>query len=162
MMTLTMNNIFGMMAVFICLLTESSSVGFDWMTEICRSGLCFNGKSECLHSCNRICGGNKGQGNCNFQGFWTRAYICWCSYDQSGTTTHVSSKTTLLPVLMSSSQRTTVTEAGDCGTTDCFRVRDMCDSACLTRCRPQLYSCGLRWHGRYKCQCIQEVAVQLL
>lgn len=55
-----------------------------------------------------------------------------------------------------------LTEVEDCGTTQCYSDRHSCDSACASHCQPELYSCDLKWHGRYKCQCIQQVVVQPL
>uniref|UniRef100_K1Q8F3 Uncharacterized protein n=1 Tax=Magallana gigas TaxID=29159 RepID=K1Q8F3_MAGGI len=103
---------------------ESSAILPDWTTEVCRSGMCFNGESDCRESCARICREQGGRGFCYFDNF--------------------------------------LSQVEDCGTTQCYSDRHSCDSACASHCQPELYSCDLKWHGRYKCQCIQQVVVQPL
>ncbi|XP_061174512.1 uncharacterized protein LOC133183588 [Saccostrea echinata] len=152
-------SVFGKLSVVFFILSESRCTGADWYTEICNAGMCFNGEADCLRSCNQICGEERGQGVCTFDPF-IRVHICWCGYDQSETTATTSS--TPLPAPTLATHSATLTESEDCGSLQCFGDRDTCDSYCLIRCHPQLYSCDLRWHGRYKCLCIQEVVVQSL
>ena len=72
-------------------------MGSDWTTEMCNSGMCFNGEAECRESCDRLCRQQRAQGFCYFDNFLSRVFICWCSFDQSKsspTTTETTTTTT--------------------------------------------------------------------
>ncbi|XP_062619926.1 uncharacterized protein LOC134281481 [Saccostrea cucullata] len=157
-------NVFGKLPIVFFILSEFSFTAADWYTEICNAGMCFNDDAVCLRSCDQICGEHSGRGFCNYDPF-IRIHMCWCGYDRSETTTTTTIRTTSstpLPVPALANHRATLTESEDCGSSQCFANRDTCDSYCPIRCHPQLYSCDLRWHGRFKCLCIQEVIVQSL
>ncbi|XP_022334861.2 uncharacterized protein LOC111131559 [Crassostrea virginica] len=151
-----------------CVLPGSIAMGSDWTTEMCNSGMCFNGEAECRESCDRLCRQQRAQGFCYFDNFLSRVFICWCSFDQSKSSPTTTETTTTTAAATTSTEVSTIlsvltrTDAEDCGTTSCYFDIPSCDSACANRCQPELYSCDRQWHGRYKCQCIQEVIIQTL
>ncbi|XP_052701803.1 uncharacterized protein LOC128178591 [Crassostrea angulata] len=142
--------------------SESSAILPDWTTEVCRSGMCFNGESDCRESCTRICREQGGRGFCYFDNFLSRVFICWCGFDlpETSTVAAATAPSTIISTLTPTTGSIELKE--DCGTTQCYSDRHSCDSACASHCQLELYSCDQRWHGRYKCQCIQQVIVQPL
>lgn len=144
--------------------SESSAILPDWTTEVCRSGMCFNGEPDCRESCARICREQGGRGFCYFDNFLSRVFICWCGFDlpETSTVAAATAPSTIISTLTPTTGTIELNEVEDCGTTQCYSDRHSCDSACASHCQPELYSCDLKWHGRYKCQCIQQVVVQPL
>lgn len=73
----------------------------DWTTEVCRSGMCFNGEPDCRESCARICREQGGRGFCYFDNFLSRVFICWCGFDlpETSTVAAVTAPSTIISTL---------------------------------------------------------------
>lgn len=73
----------------------------DWTTEVCRSGMCFNGEPDCREACARICREQGGRGFCYFDNFLSRVFICWCGFDlpETSTVAAVTAPSTIISTL---------------------------------------------------------------
>nr|XP_022334862.1 uncharacterized protein LOC111131559 isoform X2 [Crassostrea virginica] len=116
-----------------CVLPGSIAMGSDWTTEMCNSGMCFNGEAECRESCDRLCRQQRAQGFCYFDNFLSRVFICWCSFNQSKslpTTTETTTTTaaaatevsTILSVLTRTDRRATDLQLHEINLQDCMRL----------------------------------------